>query len=150
MAKKTARKTTKKSTVKKTRRVDPLKPVKVSTGRGPKPAEIAKDFVKMFNRGVKDQKIWDKWFNRNFESTEGRGLRWIGRRAVQAKCDQWADEYTIHSSKADAVYVGATGFAVRFMVDLEHKPTGRRHEADEIGIYTVRNGKIVAEEFMYG
>lgn len=163
MAKKTTRKTTKKASrtpAKKTtrrvkkkapaRRVDPLKPVAVKTGRGPGPAEIGADFVAMFNGGAKDQAIWDKWFNRNFESTEGRGLRWIGRKAVQAKCDEWAAEYVVHSAKADSLFVGATGFAVRYLVDMEHAPTGRRHMADEIGVYTVRNGKVVAEEFMYG
>ena len=40
-------------------------------------------------------------------------------------------------------------FAVRFAYDVTNKPSGRRMQMDEIGLFTVENGKIVREEFFY-
>jgi ketosteroid isomerase-like protein len=40
-------------------------------------------------------------------------------------------------------------FAIRFVFDFTHKPTGKRTTMDEIGLFTVDNGKIIREEFFY-
>ena len=40
-------------------------------------------------------------------------------------------------------------FAVRFHFDVTVKETGERRVMDEVGLYTVRNGKIVEERFFY-
>ena len=51
---------------------------------------------------------------------------------------------------AEGPYVGATGFSVKFRMDIKDNSTGRRTIMEEIGVYTVFNGKIIQEEFMYG
>ena len=40
-------------------------------------------------------------------------------------------------------------FVVGFQYDVTNKPSGKRMKMDEVGLYTVRNGKIVREEFFY-
>jgi hypothetical protein len=47
-------------------------------------------------------------------------------------------------------WVGATGFAVRYAIDVTQKSTGQRHQMEEIAVYTVKDGKIVREEFHFG
>jgi hypothetical protein len=38
---------------------------------------------------------------------------------------------------------------VGFQYDVTNKPSRKRMKMDEVGLYTVRNGKIVREEFFY-
>jgi ketosteroid isomerase-like protein len=38
---------------------------------------------------------------------------------------------------------------VRFTMDVTPKATGQRMSMDEVGIYTVKNGKIIEERFCY-
>jgi len=40
-------------------------------------------------------------------------------------------------------------FAVRFLLDVTNKPSGERRKVDEIGLFTVADGKITREEFFY-
>jgi hypothetical protein len=40
-------------------------------------------------------------------------------------------------------------FIVGFQIDVTNKPSGRRMYFDEVGLYTVENGKIIREEFFY-
>jgi hypothetical protein len=46
-------------------------------------------------------------------------------------------------------WVGATGFALKYRIDVSQKSTGQRSHMEEIAVYTVRNGKIVREEFHF-
>jgi hypothetical protein len=80
----------------------------------------------------------------------GAGLEWVGRKAVARKGSEWHAENRIHGASAEGPFVGSTGFAVRFRMDVEQLASGSRSHFDEVGVYTIRNGKIVREEFMYG
>jgi hypothetical protein len=40
-------------------------------------------------------------------------------------------------------------FAVRFLLDVTNTQSGERKTVDEIGIFTVVDGKITREEFFY-
>lgn len=124
-------------------------PSKVSTGRGPSPGEIGKDLVALFNRG-QFKEIENKYWSPQVVSVEGMGMAWHGRAAVEGKNEWWSSQNTIHGASAEGPYVGASGFAVKFRMDVEEKATGKRTEMDEVGVYTVLDGKIVREEFMYG
>lgn len=126
-------------------------PTTVSTGRGPGPAEIGGDLVAMFNRGLMKE-IEDKWYSPKIVSIEGVGvaMAWHGRKAVTEKSDQWTATHRIHGASAEGPYLGATGFAVKFALDVEDTEADTRTMMEEVGVYTVENGKIVREEFMYG
>lgn len=125
-----------------------LEPYPVATGRGPSAAEIGRSLVALFNQG-KSAEVEKRWWSPEIESVEGMGLAWRGKRAVDGKNTQWMSEHILHGGSAEGPFVGASGFSVRFRVDAENRASGRREVMDEIGVYTVRDGKIVREEFMY-
>lgn len=154
MAKKTKKKA--RRAARKPRRAAPARrssngPVAVTTGRGLTPAEIGADLVALFNRGqFKD--VEDKHWAPAIESIEGVGVAqaWRGKRAVEGKNAWWAQDHEMQGGSAEGPYVGATGFAVKFRLDVLTKSTGQRQMMEEVGVYTVKNGKIIREEFMYG
>ncbi len=123
---------------------------RVFTGRGPSPAELGAQLVAAFNQGKGDAWAERAWAP-SIESVEGQGvgMGWRGLQAVRAKNAQWVGTHILHGGSAEGPYVGSTGFAVRFRIDVEDKATGRRQVMEEVGVYTVRNGRIVREEFMY-
>ncbi len=130
-------------------RRDPLAPRDVATGAGASAREIGASLVEMFNRGQL-REIEEMWWSPRITSIEGMGQAWDGRAAVEGKNAWWAQTNRMASGSAEGPYVGATGFSVKFHLEVEDKNTGQRTIMDEIGVYTVKDGKIVQEEFMYG
>lgn len=124
---------------------------KVSTGPGPGPAEIGADLVALFNRG-KISEVERKHWSPKIESIEGGGvnLGWRGLAAVNAKNAEWYAAHVFNGGSAEGPYVGSSGFAVKFRMDITEKAGGKRVVMEEVGVYTVQGGKIVREEFMYG
>jgi hypothetical protein len=51
--------------------------------------------------------------------------------------------------KVEGPFVGDRKFVVRFTGDVTFKPENRRFLLDELGIYTVQDGRIVHEQFFY-
>jgi hypothetical protein len=163
MAKKTARKPaskpSKKPAARKPAKASARKPARkastagkpVKTGRGLTPRDLGRDLVDLFNRGQFEE-VEKRLWSPKIVSVEGEGvaMAWSGRRAVNAKNSGWMASHTMHGASAEGPYVGASGFAVKFRMDIEAKETGERTMMEEVGVYTVQNGKIVREEFMYG
>lgn len=127
------------------------KPKAVKTGKGADPMEVGKELVRMFNAGQFEE-IEQRFWAPKVRSIEGYGvaMAWDGRKAVRAKNNEWMSTHKIHGASAEGPYVGATGFAVKYRMDVEDTTNGSRVTMDEVGVYTVKNGKIVQEEFMYG
>ncbi|MBY0111391.1 MAG: nuclear transport factor 2 family protein [Phycisphaerales bacterium] len=154
-SKKAAKQTTKKASKNATKKTskpaakrDPLAPVPVKTGPGATPMELGAKLVADFNNGK--MHLTDAW-SKDIVSIEGLGtsMAWHGRQGVDAKNAWWMSDHVVHGARAEGPYVGATGFGVKFEMDVETKSTGKREKIVEIGVYTVKNGKIVQEEFMY-
>lgn len=145
-SKKAAKHAPKKKAGKKAATVRPVK-----TGPGAGPGEIGRALVEMFNRGQWTE-IEEKFWSPDVVSCEGEGvaMEWVGRNAVRQKGEQWYAENLVHGASAEGPYTGASGFAVRFRLDVENRGTGQRTLMEEVGVYTVKNGRIVREEFMYG
>jgi SnoaL-like domain len=122
-------------------------PSTVNTGSGPGPAEIGKSLVELYNAGKWDEPC-KKWWSPEIVSVEGMGMAWSGRSAVNEKNAGWYREHRVLGGSAEGPFVGASGFAVRFRMEYEHMPSGKRIRMDEVGVYTVQNGKIVREGFM--
>lgn len=161
-AKKASKKATKKASKKQAGRTvssrtktsasrAPRNPLPITTGRGPGPAEIGGDLVAMFNRGQMAE-IEAKWYSPKIVSIEGGdvSMAWSGMKAVQEKSAQWMATHRIHGASAEGPYVGASGFAVKFTMDVEDTAANTRGMLEEVGVYQVEDGKIVREEFMYG
>lgn len=72
-----------------------------------------------------------------------------GLAAIRGKGEWWAANHEVHNGEVFGPYPNGNRFAVRFLFDITHKPTGKRVNMDEVGLFTVENGKIVREEFFY-
>lgn len=122
----------------------------VSTGSGANPLQVGKTLVAMFNQG-KLKEIEDFYWTPDIVSVEGFGVNaeWRGRAAVNEKNSDWMKDHKLHGATAEGPFVGSTGFAVKFKMDVETVSTGKREMMEEIGVYTIRDGKICREEFMY-
>lgn len=75
---------------------------------------------------------------------ESRGLQ-----AIRGKGEWWRDNHEIHSATVTGPWPHGHRFIVGFQIDVTHKPSGRRMQMEEMGLYTVEGGKIVREEFFY-
>jgi hypothetical protein len=149
-AKTRARKKTAKAGKRKAARASSMAPVPVKTGSGPSPLQVATELVALLRAG-RAHEAEEKWLAPAIESVEGVGasLAWRGKKAVLAKYRGWEADHEIHAMEVGGPWVGATGFALRFKIDVTQKSTGQRSQMEEIAVYTVRNGKIVREEFHF-
>lgn len=122
----------------------------VSTGSGATPEQVGKTLVTMFNGG-KLREIEDFYWTPDIVSCEGMGvgMEWRGQQAVREKNAEWGKGNKIVSARAEGPFVGSTGFAVKFAIEIEKIPGGTREKMNEVGVYTVRDGKICREEFMF-
>lgn len=125
-------------------------PKPVKTGRGPSPAEVASSLVALMREG-KFTEAEDRWLAPGIVSVEGAGvsMAWTGKKAVLAKYRAWEADHEMHDMRVDGPWIGATGFAVKYGGDVTQKSTGQRTHMEEIAVYTVKDGKIVREEFHF-
>lgn len=116
--------------------------------------EVGKQLVDLCKQGKNDE-CMDTLYHPDIVSVEAasspnmpaeaRGLATIRERAKW-----WGDNHTIHSAKAEGPYPHGDRFIVHFTYDVTSKPMGnKRITLDEMGLYTVKDGKIVREEFFY-
>ena len=77
------------------------------------------------------------------ESSEKRGID-----AVHGKADWWIENMEVHSFKVSGPFVAPDRFVVQYDVDATDKNAKRRFQMSEVGVYTVKNGKIVREELL--
>jgi ketosteroid isomerase-like protein len=113
--------------------------------------ELAKAFTDMLKAG--DHNAAASTFNApdivSIEAMDGPMARVQGTAAVKAKSDWWYGAHEVHSATAEGPYVNGDQFSVIFGMDITQKETGNRMQMQEVGLYTVKNGKIVEEKFMY-
>lgn len=76
------------------------------------------------------------------DDPESRGLA-----AVQAHGEWFASNHEIHSTNVDGPFVNGDQFAVKFTLDATYKVTGQRMTIAEVGVYTVKDGKVVHARF---
>ena len=72
-----------------------------------------------------------------------------GVEAVIAKGQWWVNNHDIHSATITGPWPHDDRFIVGFEYDVTFKPEGRRFVMSEAALYTVKDGKIVREEFFY-
>jgi hypothetical protein len=71
---------------------------------------------------------------------------------IKGKNQWWNENNQVHSSKIEGPFPHNDRFAVKFHYEITPKAgpgKGKRISMDEVGIYTVKDGKIVKEEFFY-
>jgi hypothetical protein len=116
--------------------------------------EIANRYVALCKEGRFDACL-DELFAKDAVSVEafappGGGDRVAtGLPALHAKSDWWNKNHEVHKAEVFGPYPHGDRFAVRFSFDVTNKPSSKRFTMDEVGIFTVENGKISREEFFY-
>jgi len=113
--------------------------------------ELAKAFTDLCAKGELEaagKKFWsDDIVSR--EPMTGDMAELKGRKAVEGKNEWWNANHEVHNFKVEGPYVHGDQFVVRFKGEVTPKGQKRMH-LDEVGLYTVRNGKIVEESFFMG
>ncbi|MGB3470299.1 MAG: nuclear transport factor 2 family protein [Erythrobacter sp.] len=111
------------------------------------------DLAKGFTKAVIDndapayQAYWDDNIV-SLEPGDGEMARVEGRDALLGKHKWWEENAEMHSVTTDGPYVYGDQFAVRYTMDVTM--FGERTQSAEVGLYTVKDDKIVEERFMYG
>jgi len=115
--------------------------------------DIAKGLVDLCRQGKYMDAI-DRYYSDKIvsvESAEAPGMpaEMKGIEAIRGKTRHFEENNEIHSAEVNGPFVGEKQFAVQFKLDVTQKPTGKRMKLDEVGLYTVEDGKIVREHFYY-
>lgn len=88
------------------------------------------------------------------EATEGPSMpsRFEGIDAVMRKADWWESSHEIHRAEAEGPWPHGDRFIARFVYEVTPKTgpmAGKRITISEAALYTVKDGKVVKEEFFY-
>jgi ketosteroid isomerase-like protein len=111
-------------------------------------AEIAADFAALCAAGQSREAARRHWAEDvvSIEPFPGDMAVAKGREAVFAKHDWWEENHEIHGVEVGGPWIHGDQFALTFALDVTPKGGGRVR-MDEVGVYTVRGGKIVEERF---
>jgi len=71
-----------------------------------------------------------------------------GKEGVRGKIDWWVNTMDVYTFEAKGPFVGHDRFVVQYDADVSDKKTNERSKMSEVGVYTVKNGKIIREEFL--
>ena len=90
----------------------------------------------------------------SIEAASGPNMpaRMEGIEAIKGKGEWWEANHEVHSAEVAGPFPHGDRFIVRFTMDVTAKAgpmAGKRFTMDEAGLYTVKDGKIVQEEFFY-
>jgi SnoaL-like domain len=114
--------------------------------------EIGQKYVALCREGRRDECL--ALFSKDAVSVEaaappGGDRTAKGLDAIRAKSKWWAENHEVHKAELSGPYPHDDRFAVRFVFEITHKPSGQRRSIDEIGLFTVDAAKITREEFFY-
>ena len=114
--------------------------------------EVGKKLVELCTSGHFFQAI-DTLYDENIVSVEAAespmfAMEIHGLEGVRDKNRRWSDVNEVHSVRAEGPYPHHDKFAVHWYFDVTPQG-GQRVTFDEVAIYTIRDGKVVREEFFY-
>ncbi|HWE04268.1 MAG TPA: nuclear transport factor 2 family protein [Tepidisphaeraceae bacterium] len=115
--------------------------------------EVGKKLVELCNQGKNVEAI-EALYSKDIVSVEPMAMPPMpaetrGIEGVLGKTKWWIDNHEIHASEAVGPFVARDQFIVEFNMEITNKPTGKRMKMSEAGIYTVKDGKVIREEFFY-
>ena len=113
-------------------------------------AEVAQKFAAALKAGrfEEAERFWSDDVA-SIEAMDGPMHEARGRAAVHAKGEWWIANHEVHRFEAFGPYMNGDQFTLRFSIDVTPKASGQRTQMEEVGLYTVRDGKIVEERFFY-
>jgi hypothetical protein len=114
--------------------------------------EVAKKVVELTRKQAWYEAL-DSLYAKDIVSVEARTAdgsspETHGIDGVRGKVDWWVNEMEVHSFKVSGPFVAHDHFVVQFDVDVTDKNSKHRMQISEVGYYTVKDGKIVREEFL--
>ena len=118
--------------------------------------EIGQALVEMVSQGRdSEQAFVAQYYAHDIVSIEGAGsdempARLEGIEAIRGKHDWWYNNNEVHGTTVEGPYVGnrEDQFVIKFTMDMT--PTdGERTQMEEVAIFTIRDDKIVHEEYLY-
>ena len=117
-----------------------------------KTEEVAKKVVELVRKQAWYEAL-DQLYSKDIVSVEAwpnqsGSVETRGTEGVRGKIDWWVNAMEIHSFKASAPFVAHDRFVVQYDADVTEKSSKERRQIAEVGVYTVKEGKIVREEFL--
>jgi ketosteroid isomerase-like protein len=115
--------------------------------------EIGKKLVELCKQGKNDQCI-ETMYSNDIVAVEAAATPTMpaeqrGKQAILGKSKWWRENHEVHSATVEGPWPKGDQFVVRFRYDITSKQDGKRHMMDETALYTVKDDKIVREEFFY-
>jgi ketosteroid isomerase-like protein len=126
----------------------------VTTATTTTTAAVADELVS-FCRAGRNMDAINSLYSPDIVSVESMGSESMPREmkgidAIRGKNKWWGENNEVHSSNVDGPFVGNDDkFAVYYNYDATFKPTGKRSNMEEMALYTVKDGKVVREQFFY-
>jgi ketosteroid isomerase-like protein len=112
-----------------------------------KTEEVAKKVVELVRKQAWYDAL-DQLYANDIVSVEATAPESRGKEEVRKKIDWWVNAMEVHSFEASEPFVAQDRFVVQYDADVTDKQSKQRRHMSEVGIYTVKNGKIVREEFL--
>lgn len=113
--------------------------------------EIANKIAEL-NRTHSYQEIYENYYSPDVisvEAMDGPMKEVRGMEQIMQKMQWWQDNNETHSVEVSEPLVSDSHFAITFKMDTTDKSSGNRTVMTELGLYEVKNGKVVREEFFY-
>ena len=114
--------------------------------------EVAKKVVELVRKQAWHEAV-DALYDKDVVSVEARtqdgsSPETRGIDGVRGKVDWWLQNMEVHSFKADGPFVAHDRFVVQYDADVTDKESKKRFQLSEVGVYSVKDGKITREEFL--
>ena len=128
--------------------------IKMTTATAPNTTAAVAEELVSFCRAGNFMDAVNALYSPDIVSIESMGNEQMPREmkgidAIRGKNQWWADNNEVHSSVVDGPFIGEDKFAVYYNLDVTSKPTGKRTPMEEMALYSVKDGKIVREQFFY-
>jgi len=108
--------------------------------------EVAKKVVELVRKQAWYEAL--DLYDDNIVSVEATAPETRGKEGVRGKIDWWVNGMEVHSFKAGEPFVAHDRFVVQYDADVTNKQSKQRQKLSEVGVYTVKGGKITREEFL--
>lgn len=109
--------------------------------------EVAKKVVEFVRKQAWYEAL-DTLYDKDIVSVEATAPENRGKEAVRGKIDWWVNAMQVHSFEASEPFVANDRFVVQYDAEVTEKESKKRRRMSEVGVYTVKNGKIIREEFL--
>ena len=112
--------------------------------------EVANELISLCRQGQFDEAV-SRLYAADIVSKEAMGDPQVvtGIDAVKAKGEWFAKSFDIHGVEVNGPFIYGDQFAVEFKIDATNHQTNERSQMHEIALYTVRDGKVAEEVFLY-